>query len=126
MKSNARIVTGGSPSYSEMTGLDLLNIVRCAEKNSATQRHTRKLTLMHSSNRFAGVMEHRDTFDGGDSINVLELVKGEERYVFFFDDSNYDETLRQLGRFASNPDLSFTWYDACVMSQRVREAVERA
>ena len=57
-------------------------------------------------------------------INVLALVKGEERYIFLFDDDNRAETLRVLGRFASNPDLSFTWYDAAVLSQKVRDAVE--
>ncbi len=56
-------------------------------------------------------------------INVLALVKGEERYVFLFDDSNRAETLRQLGRFASNPELSFTWYDAAVLSQKIRQTV---
>ena len=58
-------------------------------------------------------------------INVLALVKGEERYVFLYDDSRRAETLRTLGRFASNPDLSFSWYDAAVLSQKVRQnAVE--
>ena len=54
-------------------------------------------------------------------INVLALVKGEERYVFLYSDSNRTETLRLLGRYASNPDLSFTWYDAAVLSQKIRE-----
>ena len=54
-------------------------------------------------------------------INVLALVKGEERYVFLYSDSNRAETLRLLGRYASNPDLSFTWYDAAVLSQKIRE-----
>ena len=55
------------------------------------------------------------------NINVLALVKGEEKYVFLFNDENRKTTLRQLGRYASNPDLSFTWYDAAVMSQKVRK-----
>jgi len=54
-------------------------------------------------------------------INVLALVKGEERYVFLFDDAHKAEVLRTLGRFASNPELSFTWYDAAVLSQKVRQ-----
>ena len=54
-------------------------------------------------------------------INVLALVKGEERYVFLYSDSNRAKTLRLLGRYASNPDLSFTWYDAAVLSQKIRE-----
>jgi len=53
-------------------------------------------------------------------INVLALVKGAERYVFLYDDSSRAEALRTLGRFASNPELSFTWYDAAVLSQKVR------
>ena len=54
-------------------------------------------------------------------INVLALVKGDERYVFLFDDGNCTETLRQIGRYAVDPDLSFTWYDAAVMSQKIRK-----
>lgn len=54
-------------------------------------------------------------------INILALVKGCERYVFFFDDENRMETLRQIGRFAANPELSFSWYDAAVLSQKVRQ-----
>ena len=54
-------------------------------------------------------------------INVLALVKGSERYVFLYDDSSRAETLRVLGRYASNPELSFTWYDAAVLSQKVRQ-----
>jgi hypothetical protein len=53
-------------------------------------------------------------------INVLALVKGEERYIFLFDDNNRSEALRTLGRFASNPELSFSWYDAAVLSQKIR------
>jgi hypothetical protein len=54
-------------------------------------------------------------------INVLALVKGEERYIFLYDDSKRAETLRTLGRYASNPQLSFTWYDAAVLSQKIRQ-----
>lgn len=54
-------------------------------------------------------------------INVLALVKGAERYVFLYDDASRAETLRVLGRFASNPELSFTWYDAAVLSQKIRQ-----
>jgi len=59
-------------------------------------------------------------------INVLALVKGSERYVFLYDDSSRAETLRTLGRFASSPELSFTWYDAAVLSQKIRQEAQRA
>jgi hypothetical protein len=53
-------------------------------------------------------------------INVLALVKGHERYIFLYDDAKRAETLRTFGRYASNPDLSFSWYDAAVLSQKLR------
>ncbi len=59
-------------------------------------------------------------------INVLALVKGTERYVFLYDDTSRAETLRVLGRYASNPDLSFTWYDAAVLSQKIRQETRKA
>jgi hypothetical protein len=59
-------------------------------------------------------------------INVLALVKGEERYIFLFDDDHRAEALRTLGKFASNPELSFSWYDAAVLSQRIRQAAQQA
>ena len=54
-------------------------------------------------------------------INVLAMVKGEERYIFLYNDENRVEMLRTLGRYAADPQLSFSWYDAAVMSKKVRE-----
>ena len=56
-----------------------------------------------------------------DDINVLALIKGKERYIFLYDDSQRAEALRMLGRYASNPELSFSWYDAAVLSQKIRQ-----
>jgi hypothetical protein len=56
-------------------------------------------------------------------INVLALVKGEERFIFLFDDGNRDETLRQLARFAADPEIDFSWYDAAMLSRKIRDAV---
>ena len=58
-------------------------------------------------------------------IHVLAVVKGPERYVFLYDDANTEQVLQSLGRFASNPDLSFTWHDAAVLSQRVRQTASQ-
>jgi hypothetical protein len=57
-------------------------------------------------------------------INVLALVKGAERYIFLYDDAHRAATLRTLGRYASNSELSFTWYDAAVLSQKIRKTAE--
>lgn len=53
-------------------------------------------------------------------LNVLALVKDSERYVFLYDDASPGALLQQLGRYAADPELSFTWYDAAVLSQKVR------
>ena len=55
-------------------------------------------------------------------INVIALVKGNERYIFLFDDANRVPILRQLGNFAADEELSFTWLDAAKMAARVRQA----
>jgi hypothetical protein len=55
-------------------------------------------------------------------LNLLALVKGPERYVFLYDDASRAEVLHAIGRFASNTDLSLTWYDAAILSERVRRA----
>lgn len=49
-------------------------------------------------------------------LNASVMVKGEERYIVLFDDAHRSEALRTLGRWAANPELSFTWYDAAKMS----------
>lgn len=43
-------------------------------------------------------------------------------YVFIFSNTSEDRAgvLKSMGRFASDPDLSFTWWDAAVLSNKVR------
>jgi hypothetical protein len=55
--------------------------------------------------------------------NVVALIKGHERYIFIFDNESRTETMRTLGRFASDPALSFSWFDAAKLSMAVREAI---
>lgn len=54
------------------------------------------------------------------TTNVIALVKKDERYVFLYDETSADALLRQFGRYASDESLSFSWYDAAVLSQRIR------
>jgi hypothetical protein len=58
-------------------------------------------------------------------INVIALVKGGERYVFLYDDDSRAEALSTLARHAANPELSFSWYDAAVLAQKVRHTTPR-
>lgn len=53
-------------------------------------------------------------------MNVLALVKESERYVFLYDDASVLNLMQTMGRFAADGELSFTWYDAAVLSQKVK------
>lgn len=66
-----------------------------------------------------------EVFSVDREVNVLALVKGQERYVFIYNEENRSETMRILGRYASNPELSFSWYDAAVLSQKMRRESHR-
>ena len=54
------------------------------------------------------------------NVNVIALLKDGERYVFLYDDDSSSQLLQTLGRYAADPELNFTWYDAAVLSQKVR------
>ena len=56
-----------------------------------------------------------------EQLNVIALVRGEEHYVFVFDPKRRTELLRLLGRYAADPTMSFNWYDAAVLSQKIRD-----
>ena len=57
------------------------------------------------------------------SVNVLALVKDGERFVFLYDEKSIPQLLQTLGRYAADPELNFSWYDAAVLSQKVRKLV---
>lgn len=57
-------------------------------------------------------------------IFVTALIKGPDRYVLLYTAATRAEALRTLGRWASEPELDFTWYDAVTLSQRIREEME--
>ena len=56
--------------------------------------------------------------------NVLALVKGNERYVYVYDDLHHDDLLQALESHAANPLLSFNWFDAAVLRQRSLQQLE--
>jgi hypothetical protein len=57
-------------------------------------------------------------------LNILALIKGAERYVFVYDDASRDALLDVLRDQAADPRLSFSWFDASVLTQRVREQAQ--
>jgi hypothetical protein len=57
----------------------------------------------------------------GNAVNVLALVRDGQRYIFLYDDQSIESVLATLAEYASDPELDFSWYDAAVLSQRVRK-----
>jgi hypothetical protein len=54
-------------------------------------------------------------------INVLALIKGEEHYVFVYDDASRADLIDAFRDQAANPMLSLTWFDAMVLTTKARE-----
>jgi len=54
-------------------------------------------------------------------VNVIALVKESERYIFLYDDESSAGLLQTFGKYAGDADLSFSWYDAAVLSQKIRK-----
>lgn len=57
--------------------------------------------------------------------HVLCLAKTNgQKFVFLYDDP--DAALQQIGRCAADPELDFSWYDAAVLSMRVRKTAKES
>jgi len=54
-------------------------------------------------------------------FNILALLKGEERYVFVYDDESRASLIDAFRDAAAEPSLSFSWFDATVLTQKARE-----
>ena len=53
-------------------------------------------------------------------LNVLALIKGDERYIFVYDDDSRDELIDDIRDKATDPAVPINWFDAAVLTQRVR------
>jgi hypothetical protein len=54
-------------------------------------------------------------------LNVLALLKGNERYVFVYDDASRPLLIDAFRDQAADPRLSINWFDAAVLTDRARE-----
>ena len=54
-------------------------------------------------------------------VTKLTFIKGAETYLWFYERGSPLEAILSLGRLASNPELNFSWYDAAVLSGRMRD-----
>jgi hypothetical protein len=53
-------------------------------------------------------------------LNVLALIKGEERFIFVYDDQSKDDLIADIRDKASDPAVALNWFDAAVLTERVR------
>jgi hypothetical protein len=54
-------------------------------------------------------------------FNVLALIKGTERYIFVYDDASREPLIDAFRDQAADPRLSFTWFDASILTEKARE-----
>ena len=54
-------------------------------------------------------------------FNVLALIKGQEHYVFVYDDVSRPALLEFFREQAADTSLSFNWFDAAVLTEKAWE-----
>src|ERR1700677_3764127 len=54
-------------------------------------------------------------------FNVLALLKGNDRYIFVYDDESRNEVINAFRDQAAEPGLSLTWFDAVVLTKKAQE-----
>jgi hypothetical protein len=59
-------------------------------------------------------------------VNVLALVKGREHYVFVYDEDGRADLITAFRDQAADPALSFSWFDAAVLTRKAREQAAAA
>jgi hypothetical protein len=57
-------------------------------------------------------------------LNVLALIKGDERYVYLYDDASREQLIEAFRHQAAAPGLSLGWSDAAILTQRAREQAD--
>ena len=57
-------------------------------------------------------------------FNVLALVKGQERYIFVYDDESRQGLIEAFRDQAADPQLAFSWFDAAVLTEKARQQAE--
>lgn len=57
-------------------------------------------------------------------LNVLALYKGEEKFVFVYDEESRADLLNEFRNLAADPERSLNWFDAAILTQKLREQCE--
>jgi hypothetical protein len=54
-------------------------------------------------------------------FNVLALIKGEERYIYVYDDDSRPRLIDAFRDQAADPQFNFSWFDAAVLTEKARQ-----
>ncbi len=57
-------------------------------------------------------------------LNVLALFKGEERYIFVYDEESSEALIDDIRNKAADPTIPINWFDAAVLTERIRNRAE--
>jgi hypothetical protein len=56
-----------------------------------------------------------------DEVNVLALIKGQEHYIFVYDDASRPQLIDNFRDLAADPEVNLSWFDAMVLTTKARE-----
>src|SRR5438067_5456023 len=59
-------------------------------------------------------------------FNVLALIKGNERYIYVYDDDSRQPLIDAFRDQAADPRLNLTWFDAAVLTEKAKEQARAA
>ena len=54
-------------------------------------------------------------------LNVLALFKGDERFIFVYDDASRTEVVAAIRDTAADAGTAFNWFDAAVLTERAKQ-----
>lgn len=54
-------------------------------------------------------------------LNVLALIKGQEQYIFVYDDGSWQQLIDAIRDQAADPRLNLSWFDVAVLTEKARE-----
>jgi hypothetical protein len=57
-------------------------------------------------------------------VNVLALIKGNEHYVYVYDEESRAALLRHFQEQAADDKVSFSWFDAAVLTEKAWEQAQ--
>lgn len=69
--------------------------------------------------------ESPNSAEGNSFIEMrwVALERGQERYIFLYDKQSTPQLLHTFDKFAEDSELTFSWYDAAILSKKVRDAI---